>query len=376
MLVSIVALCLCTAAVTTIQIPFVRDASLIAISQATSVTLTNLTCEQCLCLSNSSHFVLNCFPDSSCQLFTSIPRTYSTQLALNARLYFLQGVFPNNTQCCLPNTSLLFDKLNTATPNTVNVINPRCILLDDRGYLVTVSYTAKTIFRFYANNLTLIDLPASPIFSDYPYSVAQYNGAYYVAFDAYILVVHSGNMSQIGSITSAALSGARDMVYVNNGQTMIVASTSNYRLVFFNRSSSGSYNYDYIGYQTVNYAAPHGLLYVNETFFYATSWGDGTVYAYSSSGNATSWTEKLALDVGSSVGHINTRHVFVDQCGRYWLSSVSNGVKIISDDGFFFDTFSPMGSLPFDTFIGDNYVVYLSDPASNRLIRVDPNIQC
>ena len=374
--VSLIYLLLFIACATAGRIPYLSNVTFVAISNVSSVTLTNLTCDQCLCQSISSHLILNCFPDSSCQLFTSIPRTYRIKPTLNALLYFPQGIIPNDSQCCMPNASLLLDTLNTTTPMYANVNTPRCILLDDQGYLVTVSYNDKTIVRFHPDNLTRISQPASPVFNDSPFGLSYFNGAYYVAFDYSISVVHSGNMTQLHTISTSELSGAQDMIFLHYGQMMIVSSNKNNRLVFFNRSSAGSYNYDFIGYQRVNYSAPHGLLYVNDTFFYATSWDNGTVYAYSSSGNATSWTEKLALDVGSSVGHINTRHVFIDPCGRYWLSSKSDGVKITGSDGSLLSTFAPMGSSPFNTLITDNYLIYLPDSESNRIIRIDPNIQC
>ena len=376
MLVSLINLLLFIACATAGRIPYLSNVTFVAISNVSSVTLTYLTCDQCLCQSISSHLILNCFPDSSCQLFMSIPRTYRIKPALNALLYFPQGIIPNDSQCCMPNTSLLLDKLNTTTLTYANVSHSRCLLLDDQGYLVTVSYSEKNIVRFHSNNMTQISEPASPVFDDNPRGLSYSNGAYYVAYGSHISVVHTGNMTQLHSILTPELSGAQDMIFVNNGQMMIVSSNNNDHLVFFNRSSPESYNYDYIGYQRVNYSTPQGLFYVNDTFFYATSWSKALVYSYSSSANATSWTEKLALDAQSSIGSMNTAHVFIDQCGRYWLSPEFSGVKLFSNNGSFLGSVAPMGLSAFDILITDNYVIYLSASGSNRLIRIDPNIQC
>ena len=276
----------------------------------------------------------------------------------------------------MSNTSLLLDTLNTTTLTYANVNTPRCILLDDQGYLVTVSYNDKTIVRFHPDNLTQISQPASPVFNDNPFGLSYFNGAYYVAFESYILVVHSGNMTKLHTISTSDLSGARDMIFLNHGQTMIAASSYNNRLLFFNRSSAGSHNYDYIGYQSVTAPSPHGLFYVNDTFFYATSWSNAVVYSYSISGNAASWTQTLVLDAGATAGPINGNHVSVDNYGRYWLSSGPNGVKVFASNGSFLGTLTPMGSSAFDLLILDNFLIYVSDYFSNRILRVDPSFRC
>ena len=363
-------------ATTAVRIPFVRDATFVPISNVRSLTLTHRTCDQCLCESNSSHVILNCFPNDTCQLFTTIPRTYTLQSALNAMVFFPQRILPNASESCASDTDFLLSRLNVAIPTYANVSGPRCILLDDHGYLVTVSTTARSIIRFYANNLTQIDDPTSPISDDEPSTLAHYNGAYYVGFLDYILVVDSSVMTQLHKISASGLYGTRDMMFLSNGRMMIVASCYNNQLFFFNQSSAGSTNYDFIGYQNVHYLCPHGLSYVNETFFYATSWPNNTVFAHSSAGNATSWTENLFIDAWPLTGSSGGDHISADDCGRYWLSLRSYGIKIFDSQRSFHGTFNPAGSSVFDTIIGENYLIYLSDSSSNRIIRIDPDIRC
>ena len=65
-------------------------------------------------------------------------------------------------------------------------------------------------------------------------------------------VVDCNNLTVIGTISPTGANGLRDIIFLNNGQYMIVTSTINQRLLFFNRSSAMSYNYDFIGYQNVS----------------------------------------------------------------------------------------------------------------------------
>ena len=109
---------------------------------------------------------------------------------------------------------------------------------------------------------------------------------------------------------------------------------------------------------------------------YATSWGNNTVYAYSTAGNVTSWTEKLVLNASSVAVVSNGNHVSIDECGRYWFSLGIYGLMIFSSQGSLLGTLKPTGSDIFDAVISENYVIYLSDSLGNRIIHIDPNIQC
>ena len=157
---------------------------------------------------------------------------------------------------------------------------------------------------------------------------------------------------------------------------MIVASTDSHQLLFFNRSSASSHNYNYIGFRNVNYQNPHGLSFVNDTFFYAISYVTRDVYTYSNAGNMTVWTQTLVLNTSSVTGSNNGNHVSGDDCGRYWLSLGAQGTRIFDGQLSPFSSTYLTGFNIYDTLILDNYVVYLSDRSSNRIVRVDPQIQC
>ena len=357
-----------------IQIPFIQNVTFAPASSSSSITLINRTCDQCLCESNSSHTIINCFSNASCQLFDAIPRTYTLQPTTDTRVYFPQGIIPNASQISMPNTSLLLEKLNTATPIYGEVRSPRCLLLDSNGYLVTVSYSDKTIVRFYPNNLTQISTPASPNFTENPYSIAYSSGAYYVGFINCILVILSSNMTQLHSISNSGLFNTRDIMFINNGQTMIVASVDNNRLLFFNQSSAGSYNYDYVSYQDLGCPNPHGLFYLNDSFFYATSWSSNKLYSYSNAGNTTSWTEMFLMNTLPNSSTSAGAHVSMDESGRLWVSLGSFRLRIFSGQGAELGILNLMGTDVFDVLILDNYVMFVSGLVSNRITRIDPNL--
>ena len=102
-------------------ISFIREAIFVPLSRFNSTTITNYTCTQCLCMNSSS------------QLFVNI-----------------------------------YGKL----------FNPRCLLFDNHGYLMTISRINSTIARFNATDMTPIDI-TSGLFTD-AFTVQYYNGNYYV----------------------------------------------------------------------------------------------------------------------------------------------------------------------------------------------------
>ena len=366
------AFCMGVAAAT--QIPFLPNVTFVPKYNSTSVTLINRSCDQCLCEVNS-YSILNCFPNNTCQLFVDAPLTYTLKPINNALVYFPRQLLPDASRCCMPNTTDLLNRLSNATPTYGSVNSPRCLVMDNHGYLVTVSPTGKSIVRLYPTNLTQIDeTPLSLLGAD-PMALAYHNGAYYVGFDYHIMVVHSSNMTILHTIAVSELQGTRDIMFLNDGQQMIVTATYSNRLVFFNRSSPTSHNYDFIGYQNMSCQGPHGLFYVSDSLFYLTSWSNSIVCKYSNAGNATGWSETLSV-TASPAPSAYGNHVSIDECDRYWLSLGGAGVQILDSHGVLLGSLHRTGSHIFDTLIIDNYVIYMSDHFGNQIIRLDLNTQC
>ena len=360
--------------VSSIQIPSIGNATFVPLSVSNPITIINRTCNQCLCMPFASNLILNCLPNNTCQFFSTFPLRYKIQSLTNARLYFLRGIFPNASQCCMPNTTYLLNKLQNATPTYINVTDPRSLVFDNHGYLVTVSQADSAIVRVNPTNMALISYTNYSFSS--PRTITYFNESYFIGFDSFILVVDSNNLTIRHNITSSFLDGTRDMMFLNNGDRMVVASTDNQSLLFFNRSSTVSTNYTLDYTQSVSYPLPHGLFFINDTYFYATSWGSNTVYSYSAIQGNTTWTENLFIDARSMATEVSGAHITTDECGRFWFSLYSNGIKIYDSQGSYLGNFSLSNSFIFDTKITDDYVIYLSDENNNQLIRLDLDIQC
>ena len=363
-----------------VKIPFIRDMIFVPISNSTGTIIIDRTCDECLCDAYSSARLLNCFPNDTCQVFIDVARTYRMQSTANARMYFHQQVLPDASECCMSDVSVLLSRVSASVPTYADVIDPGRLVLDNHGYLVTVSYTDQSLVRFHSNTMTRIDQPASPVFLQSPRSLAHRNGVYYVGFNSYILLVLASDMTIIHNVSSPALYDVGDMIFVNDGQQMIVTSMGNNRLVFFDRSSLMPYNYQFIGYRTVSGRYPRGLVFIHDALFYLSSWGDNTVYAFARSANATEWNETMVFNASSSSSSLGTsitsEYVTIDDCGRFWLSLGSIGVKIFDSQGSLRGSLHPPGSTIVDILVLDNYVMYLSDTASNRISRIDPILQC
>jgi len=276
----------------------------------------------------------------------------------------------------MPNTSYLLNQLNTVTPIFANVLKPRCIVLDNYGYIVTVSSVNYTIVRLYSTNLTVVNQPVSPKFTSQPIAIAYYDETYYVGFDSFILAIDSSNFSILSNITTPSLQGTRSMIFLDNGQTMVVTATSVHLILFFNRSDNVSKTYSYFYQQSANYPYPHGLWYVNDTYFYVTSWQNNVIYSYSAINNSLTWKESLFINASSVASGHNGDHLVVDECDRFWFLLGVNGIRIFDNQGVLLGNFTMINSNMFDAIISDDYVIYLSDTELNRVSRIDLNIQC
>jgi len=276
----------------------------------------------------------------------------------------------------MPNTSYLLNQLNTVTPIFANVLAPRCIVLDNYGYIVTVSQVNYTIVRLYSTNLTVVNQPVSPKFTSQPIAIAYYDETYYVGFQFFILAIDSSNLGILSNITTPYLQGTRSMIFLDNGQTMVVSATNVNLILFFNRSDNVSKNYSYFYQQSVNYSYPHGLWYVNDTYFYLTSWQNNVIYSYSAINNSLAWKQSLFINASSVASGFNGNHLVVDECDRFWFLLGVNGIRIFDNQGVLLGNFTMINSTIFDAIISDGYVIYLSDTKLNRVSRIDLNIQC
>ena len=290
-----------------------------------------------------------------------------------ARLYFPRGILPNESECCMPDLNQLLARLANATRISVNVPKPRCIAIDEQGYLVAVQQDTSILLRFHSTNLSSVDQKTFPGSSFM--SIAYHQKTYYIGRkDNTILIVSSENLTEINKINSTA-NAPRDIIFLRDGQTLVMTSSTNKNLLFFDRTNISTKCYVQSSRIATPYPSPHGLWYVNDSFFYATSWGDKTIYSYSINQDL-SWTEKLFVNASSITSEGAGSHVLVDDCQRRWFSMFTPTIHIFDQQGKWIGNFSTGLTKVFDAILMDNYVMYLSDYEGGKIVRLDPNISC
>ncbi|CAF0857944.1 unnamed protein product [Adineta steineri] len=369
------------------SIPFINNAVLISIRPKLNTTiLINLTCDQCICsvLSNSSILAVNCYANFSCELFFQYPRTYTIQSMNNSRLYFVRNIFPNaSNPCCVSNITLILQKLQNAMANAISTsVNiPRCLLLNSNGSLITIEQPLSVpsyLDRFDPQTLTRLEhISINPLVTNIAFNPEKYFIG--MSGNSTISVFTKGvsnnflvYVNNINAPSTASMSAVRDMIFLNNGQTMVVASASNNRLYFF--SLINNTNYTMTSYITLNYIAPHGLLHVNDSYFYATSWTNTSIYAYNYNATISNWTQTLFVNAYTTSTSY-AAHVLIDDCNRRWFTIQGYGIRIYNENGINLGNWS-LGAGYFDTLLLDNYVVLLSNTVNSTSTRIDPQITC
>ena len=358
-----------------LEIPYIDRVILLPKSEVKTSTLVNVMFEQCFCsdLRNISK-AINFFKDNqTCQFFFDFPRRYRIQERSEARLYFPQGTFPEPSECCMPDFNELLAKLNNATMRTVNVSRPRCLAIDNHGYLVTIEEKSGNLKRFHLHNLTLHNTSK---FTNNTESITYHQQAYYIGINSSpILTVDSNNLSIVNNLTLTDINNPRDLIFLRHGQIMVVASTNDRKLMFFNRSNHPPFHYDYFYNVSTSYSTPHGLLYVNDSFFYATSWDDNSIYSHAIT-NDFVWSETLFVNASSFTNKNGGSHVMIDDCQRRWFAIYDFGFVVYDHQGQPLGNFTRISTHVFDALFIDNYIMYISRMETEEIIRLDPDITC
>ena len=276
----------------------------------------------------------------------------------------------------MPNLTLLLSRLKNATTIVVTQTNPRRLAIDRYGYLITIRYGGTGIRRFNPLNLTFVN--QIPLTQASIRTVAFNGNAYFVGTDSNTIeVVDSTSLSTVNVIRHSDISWVRDTIFLRDGQTMIVSSTNNQKLLFFNRSSIAPVNYTYSYQISTLYPSPHGLCRVDDSLFHATSWDWNSVYSHAATTtNGATWNTSLLVNVNTVVNSGGVTHLMVDECGRRWASGISNTLLIFDRSGAYIGNLSIATGGIFDALLTDNYVLYISDYAGNKIIRLDPKITC
>jgi len=360
--------------VNSIPIPFIQNATLHTGYFENRSQLINGTCNECLCMSQFSYSAVNCYPNNTCQLFLTFPVSYQIETTPGGRLYFPQQSFPNASQCCMPDINYLLNKLRMATIISINVSSPRDAVIDDHGYLVTVEELTNNLDRFNPINLSKINSIALP--NTDPMTVVYFKDAYYIApSSSPMTVIDSENLTLLTTIPTQ-ISGIRGIIFLNNGQTMVVTSYYDNRVVFFNRTSLVSIQYNTSFSQSTNFSGPHGIWRVNDSFFYVTSYPGNSLYSFRATGIYNQWIQTLVLPYTNTNGQGGAARVTIDECGRFWSTFEMNTIFIHDQQGQYIGNWTIPNSTIFDIKIMDNYLIYLTESINNKTIRVDPGFQC
>jgi hypothetical protein len=213
-------------AVHSLDIRAIPNTYLVPLSSTNITTLVNRTCDQCLCSAlEIDAEALNCFPRNfTCKLFDRVSRTYRLESTSEARLYFPRGNLPNASECYTSDLNELLSKLSNATVTSVQVTEPRCLAIDNHGYLVTVEGAGNLLNRFDPHTLTLVasvNIGGSTLMN-----IVYYQQAYFVTRnDESIIIIDSNNLSTINIITSWYISRPRDIIFLREGHTMLCTSS-------------------------------------------------------------------------------------------------------------------------------------------------------
>lgn len=365
-----------------IQIPSINNVSLVSVYPVNTTQMTNVTCRECLCSNLAINaLAINCFEfNQSCTFFTSFPVSYRVRSIAQTCLYFPQQILPPPSQCCAPNLTDLINKLTNAVVRSVNTSKPRCLVVDNNNYLVTVEDRGNLLSRFHLINLTLID--QRNISGATLMSITYHQEAYFIGRnDHSVLVLNSNNLTILTTITSPNIQGIRDMIFLQNGAMLVLTSPDNNNILFFNRSSNSLYNYSYMYNHSTNgrYLWAHGLWTINDSFFYVATWDRDTIYSYSTT-NYLTWTDTLFINA-STITNVTGNggsgsHLTIDECERKWFSVFNSGLLVYDNQGSFLTNFNFVEKGLFDMIFLDNYVMYLSDNGGGRILRLDPSIAC
>lgn len=258
---------------------------------------------------------------------------------------------------------------------TTKVEKPRCLAIDQQNnYLVTVGQHSQSIYRFHLHNLTKVDEKNLTSGIRLMNIVYRENFFYLSDESGNIIIVESQNLTSVSTIHQDGVTVARDIIFLQEGQTMVLASAN--RITFFNRCNASNNNYTYSHHLSTPYSTAHGLFHVNDTFFHLVFWIECVIYSYSKIDDKN-WTGILFADATSKInGECGGSHVTIDDCGRRWFSVYKFGILIYNDRGDYLGNFTRFSKDVFGAVFIKNYVLYLSDMERNYIRRIDPKITC
>ena len=357
------------------RIPFFQNFTLVALSSAASTITYNRTCTECVCQLPSHTSVLNCFPNGTCQSFSIAPHRYRVVPMAEAKLFFPNGILPNKSQCCKPNLTEVIAKLDVSIWTNVSLGHPRCLVRNGSDMIFTTDLDNGHLRGYDANQLTPV--VEKNMYVQKPFALAYQNDAFYISFnDRSLMVLDSRSFTVLATIDSSYFQGIRDVLFLHEARTMVVACSSTRELLFFKQMNDSLHNYTFSFRQNSAMSHPNALLRINDSFFYAVSWADNTVYSLVQR-NETFWKETLFFNGTNFTTAPSAGHLFRDECDHFWLAFRSLGFLILDHEGKYLGSFqSSKFTEVFDGILSENYVLHVSDAGRRQIFRLDPQITC
>lgn len=276
-------------------------------------------------------------------------------------------------------TNWLISRLNQTTPfRQVTTERARALAIDAFGYLLTLDTVNSTSFFTRYDRITLNRIKRYVL----PLNISDAGIFVYhkqMLFTSprtqnFVHVYDFINFTLLSVITCGSfLQEPRDIIFVQNGHVMVVASTLNHFVLFFQVNSPT--NYTCIN-RIASVNQTHGLAKVNETFFYATTWVSKDIYAFRFDGN--NWTVSFftnTLTVVPSIGGLDVAPVYprIDPHGRLWVVIFYYGLIVYDQHGTLLGKWRiPM--VIFDVIITADYRFILSNRINSSLTIYDPRL--
>jgi hypothetical protein len=256
----------------------------------------------------------------------------------------------------------------------ISLQDPRCLVLDIFGYLLTLEVVSNTTFinRYDRTNLNLIQHTALQM----PYTtsgmLSYFNGMVFISpnYNTISIFDHV-NFNLLGVINCGSNIGQpRDIIYIENQRLMIIASQAPFNGLYFVHFDSPT-NYTCLNGTSLS-GGPQAILKINETFFYVTTWAGHCIYAYSFNGQV--WIRSLFVNITQTLGNsgVNIGHIQIDNLQRRWVMVVGFGLVIYDEWGTFLGMWK-FGTSPFDIFISNDYRLIISDYGNSSLTLYEPN---
>jgi hypothetical protein len=268
-------------------------------------------------------------------------------------------------------------RLNMTPPTKiVSVQSPRCLIIDIFGYLLTLEAKNSTTYmnRYDRTSLTLVQSTGLAMSYTSVGMLMYYNGMIFVSphYNTIYIFDHI-KFGLLGTINCGlSISQPRDIIFIENQKTLIIASQNTNKLFFVLFNSPTNYTC-LNGLSLPNGGDPQALLKINDTFFYVTSWGTKCVYSYYY--NGVVWISSLFANVTQTVGSSITGlgHLQIDNLQRRWVMAVGFGLVVYDQWGTFLGLWK-FGNAPYDIYISNDYRLVVSDYGNSSLTLYEPNI--